>query len=47
MEQKDNNVEIIDELAKSQDFFQDNKLSERKYTTTKKCSTTKSIFNNK
>ena len=34
MEQTDN-VEMIDESAKSQDFFQDNKLSERKYTTTR------------
>ena len=34
-EQTDNNVEMIDESAKSQDFFQDNKLSERKYTTTR------------
>ena len=35
MEQTDNNVEMIDESAKSQDFFQDNKPSERKYTTTR------------
>ena len=27
-EQTDNNVEMIDESAKSQDFFQDNKPSE-------------------
>ena len=34
-EHTDNNVEMIDESAKSQDFFQDNKPSERKYTTTR------------
>ena len=33
--QRGNNVDIIDESAKSQDFFQDNKPSERKYTTTR------------
>ena len=33
--QTGNNVDIIDESAKSQDFFQDNKPSERKYTTTR------------
>ena len=33
-EQTDN-VELIDKSAKSQDFFQDNKPSERKYTTTR------------
>ena len=27
--------EVIDESAKSQDFFQNNKPSERKYTTTR------------
>ena len=35
MEQTDNNVEMIDESAKSQDFFQDNRPFERKYTTTR------------
>ena len=34
-EQTDSNVEMIDESAKSQDSFQDNKPSERKYTTTR------------
>ena len=32
-EQTDNNVEMINKSAKSQDFFQNNKSSERKYTT--------------
>ena len=35
MEQTDNNLEMEDKSAKSQDFYQNNKLSERKYTTTK------------
>ena len=34
-EQTDNNLEMTDESAKSQDFFENNKPSERKYTTTK------------
>ena len=34
-EQTDNNVEMIDESAKSQDLFQDNKPFERKYYTTR------------
>ena len=34
-EQTDNNIEMTDESAKSRDFFQNNKPSERKYTTTK------------
>ena len=36
LEKTDNNIEMIDESAKSQDSFQDNKPSERKYTTTRK-----------
>ena len=32
-EQTDNNVDMINKSAKSQDFFQNNKPSERKYTT--------------
>ena len=34
-EQTDNNLEMTDESAKSQDFFENNKPSERKYTTTR------------
>ena len=32
-EQADNNIEMIDESVKSQDFFQNNKPSERNYNT--------------
>ena len=32
-EQTDNNIDMINKSAKSQDFFQNNKPSERKYTT--------------
>ena len=34
-EQTDNNLEMTDESAKSQGFFENNKPSERKYTTTR------------
>ena len=34
-EQTDNNLKITDKSAKSQDLFQNNKPSERKYTTTR------------
>ena len=34
-EQTDYNLEMTDESAKSQDFFQNNKLSGRKYSTTR------------
>ena len=33
-EQTDHNIEVMDQSAKSQNFFRNNKPSERKYTTT-------------
>ena len=44
MDQTDNNIQMIDESAKSQDFFPNNNPPGKKYTTTK-IKSTNFLFN--